>query len=170
MIRITYHGCQTLGEGRFNGRFKLVLSFLRDLKEAIEAERYWEKYLASNDTVVARTFQGLFKNTVVCSECQYPSVTFEPFMYLAVPLPAAVVLQREVVYVSPPNPWDPLGRPAATAYLLQMTQADNVHHLKTELCRVLAEDGGGPAEVPSPDQLTAVEVAGHRVLHALEDW
>ncbi len=29
----------------------------RDLKEAIEAERYWEKYLAANDTVVARTFQ-----------------------------------------------------------------------------------------------------------------
>lgn len=29
----------------------------RSLKEAIEADRYWEKYLAANDTVIARTFQ-----------------------------------------------------------------------------------------------------------------
>ena len=27
------------------------------LKEAIEADRYWEKYLASNSTVMAHTFQ-----------------------------------------------------------------------------------------------------------------
>ncbi len=68
----------------------------RHLKEAIEAERYWEKYLSTNDTVVARTFQGLFKNTVVCSVCAYPSVSFEPFMYLAVPLPNAAVIQKQV--------------------------------------------------------------------------
>jgi hypothetical protein len=27
------------------------------LKEAIEADRYWERYLASNSTVMAHTFQ-----------------------------------------------------------------------------------------------------------------
>ena len=58
--------------------------------------RYWEKYLACNDTVVARTFQGQFKNTVVCSVCNFVSVSFEPFMYLPVPLPNAHILQLQV--------------------------------------------------------------------------
>jgi hypothetical protein len=37
-----------------------ILEAARDparLKEAIEADRYWERYLASNSTVMAHTFQ-----------------------------------------------------------------------------------------------------------------
>ncbi len=113
--------------------------------------------------------QGLFKNTVVCSECQYPSVTFEPFMYLAVPLPSAVVLQIEVTFVSAAAAV--CGQPAATSYLLDMTQADNIASLKVELCRIIDEDeNGGDFAAPSVDQLTAVELCGHRVMHNLEDW
>ena len=41
----------------------------RDLKDAIEAERYWEKYLSDNDTVVARTFQVW----QICSNIQQAS-------------------------------------------------------------------------------------------------
>ena len=67
------------------------------LKEAIEADKYWEKYLSRNRTVVAHSFQGQFKNTVVCSECNHVSVSFEPFMYLSVPLPRALDRQIEVV-------------------------------------------------------------------------
>ena len=44
------------------------------LKEAIEADRYWEKYLAKNNTVVANSFQGQFKNTVICGEYGHVSV------------------------------------------------------------------------------------------------
>jgi hypothetical protein len=38
----------------------LIVEAARDparLKEAIEADRYWERYLASNSTVMAHTFQ-----------------------------------------------------------------------------------------------------------------
>jgi len=63
------------------------------LKEAIEADRYWEKYLNNNSTVMARTFQGQFKNTIICSSCSHVSVSFEPFMYLSVPLPRANEIQ-----------------------------------------------------------------------------
>ena len=66
------------------------------LKEAIEADRYWEKHIAKNNTVVARTFQGQFRNTVICSECNHVSVSFEPFMFLSVPLPRALERQLEV--------------------------------------------------------------------------
>ena len=77
----------------------LLLETARDparLKEAIEADRYWEKYLSSNSTVLAHTFQGQFKNTIICSQCAHISVSFEPFMYLSVPLPRANDLQIEV--------------------------------------------------------------------------
>ena len=40
--------------------------------------------------------QGQFKNTVKCSECGHVSVSFEPFMYLSVPLPRANDIQIEV--------------------------------------------------------------------------
>jgi hypothetical protein len=50
-------GCGRLAEAACLGTGRL--------KEAIEADRYWEKYLAANNTVVARTFQGQFKNTMV---------------------------------------------------------------------------------------------------------
>ena len=68
----------------------VILETARDpgrLKEAIEADRYWENYLSTNYTVMARTFQGQFKNTIICSQCGHISVSFEPFMYLSIPLP-----------------------------------------------------------------------------------
>merc|ERR1719260_406166 len=88
------------------------------LKEAIEADRYWEKYLAKNNTVVAHTFQGQFKNTVICSECGHVSVSFEPFMYLTVPLPRALERQVEVVAV--------VGLEPPTAHLLTLTTHSQV--------------------------------------------
>lgn len=32
------------------------------LKEAVDADRFWDKHLGTNDTVIARTFQVRFKN------------------------------------------------------------------------------------------------------------
>ena len=94
------------------------------LKEIVEADRHWEKYLSMNNSVIARTFQGQFKNTVVCQACQFVSVSFEPFMYLPVPLPNGLVRQTEVTVVSPRR------FPSARKFLLEMTQADNVGVLK----------------------------------------
>ena len=102
------------------------------LKEAIEADRYWEKYLAINDTVLARTFQGQFKSSVVCRDCNYVSVSFEPFMYLPVPLPNANIRQVHVTYIDPDSNSGPM------ALMLDMCQADNVGHLKAKLTEELA--------------------------------
>lgn len=56
-------------------------------REAKRAEDYWSDWVSKNDTIISSTFQGLFKSTVVCEECSYVSVTYEPFMYLTVPIP-----------------------------------------------------------------------------------
>ena len=108
------------------------------LKEIVEADRHWEKYLSMNNSVIARTFQGQFKNTVVCQACQFVSVSFEPFMYLPVPLPNGLVRQTEVTVVSPRR------FPSARKFLLEMTQADNVGVLKRrvseKMCGSVDED------------------------------
>ena len=33
--------------------------------------------------------QGMYKSTLVCPQCSFQSIKFDPFMYLSVPLPCA---------------------------------------------------------------------------------
>lgn len=127
------------------------------LKEAIEADRFWEKYLASNDTVVARTFQGQFKNTVVCTVCGYVSVSFEPFMYLPVPLPNAHILQLDVVYVSC-QPFQP-----PLSILVNMSPADTAATLKEKVISLLN------LSIPTSN-LSVAEVIDNHVARVVEDW
>ena len=121
------------------------------LKEAIEADRYWEKYLAKNKTVVAHSFQGQFKNTVICSVCNHVSVSFEPFMYLSVPLPRAVERQLEVVVVLDNE---------ATSHLVTLSQHDRVEDLRTALVSKLSL---------GERRLVVCEVTRHRISRQLED-
>jgi len=122
------------------------------LKEAIEADRYWEKYLAKNNTVVAHSFQGQFKNTVICGECGHVSVSFEPFMYLSVPLPRALDRQVEVVVL--------LEGGLPTTHLLTLSTHDRVVDLRTALT----------ARLDLADRkLVLAEVTRNRVSRQLED-
>lgn len=108
--------------------------------------RYWEKYLAINDTVVARTFQGQFKSSVICKTCHYVSVSFEPFMYLPVPLPNANIRQVQVTYIGQNRP---------VQLLLDMSHSDNVGHLKSKVIQDLAID--------ITAKLQIVEVLDHHI-------
>ena len=121
------------------------------LKEAIEADRYWEKYLAKNKTVVAHSFQGQFKNTVICGFCNHVSVSFEPFMYLSVPLPRAVERQVEVVVVLDSE---------VTTHLVTLSQHDRVEDLRAALVRKLSV---------GERRLVMCEVSRHRISRQLED-
>lgn len=48
----------------------------------------WENHKKRNDSIIVDLFQGQFRSTLVCPECQYISVTFDPFMYLSLPIPS----------------------------------------------------------------------------------
>lgn len=39
------------------------------------------------DSIIVDHFQGQYKSTLVCPECHHVSITFDPFMYLTVPIP-----------------------------------------------------------------------------------
>jgi ubiquitin carboxyl-terminal hydrolase 4/11 len=59
----------------------------------------WEGYKKRNDSVIVDLFQGQYKSTLICPECNKVSITFDPFMYLTLPLP--VGLWEHTVYWVP---------------------------------------------------------------------
>eukprot|EP00249_Psilotum_nudum_P021021 c27938_g1_i1 orf=647-3565(+) len=52
------------------------------------AHEYWENHKARNDSIIVDICQGQYKSTLVCPVCSKVSVTFDPFMYLSLPLPS----------------------------------------------------------------------------------
>ena len=46
----------------------------------------WENYLKRNDSVIVDNFQGQLKSSLTCAECGKESVSFNPFMFLSLPV------------------------------------------------------------------------------------
>ncbi|XP_050112341.1 ubiquitin carboxyl-terminal hydrolase 8-like isoform X3 [Malus sylvestris] len=55
------------------------------------ADEYWGNHLARNDSIIVDVCQGQYKSTLVCPVCKKVSVTFDPFMYLSLPLPSMMM-------------------------------------------------------------------------------
>ena len=47
----------------------------------------WTKHLIRNESVIVDLFHGQYKSTLVCSDCNKVSITFDPFMTLPLPIP-----------------------------------------------------------------------------------
>ncbi|XP_043715927.1 ubiquitin carboxyl-terminal hydrolase 9-like isoform X2 [Telopea speciosissima] len=54
------------------------------------ANECWEYHKARNDSIIVDICQGQYKSTLVCPVCSKVSVTFDPFMYLSLPLPSTL--------------------------------------------------------------------------------
>jgi len=54
--------------------------------DAEVAEEAWSGHLRRNSSVIVDFFHGQLKSTVTCPDCNHISVTFDPFMYLSLPL------------------------------------------------------------------------------------
>ncbi|KAL7061776.1 hypothetical protein AAHC03_01486 [Spirometra sp. Aus1] len=50
------------------------------------AKEAWENYKKRNDSFIVDLFHGMLKSTVVCPDCNYTSITFDPFASLSLPL------------------------------------------------------------------------------------
>ncbi|AEE82901.1 ubiquitin-specific protease 10 [Arabidopsis thaliana] len=60
------------------------------------AEELWNYHKARNDSVIVDVCQGQYKSTLVCPACGKISITFDPFMYLSVPLPSTLTRSMTV--------------------------------------------------------------------------
>ncbi|XP_072928069.1 ubiquitin carboxyl-terminal hydrolase 19 isoform X2 [Hemitrygon akajei] len=55
--------------------------------DEVVAEEAWERHKMRNDSFIVDLFQGQYKSKLVCPMCFKVSITFDPFLYLSVPLP-----------------------------------------------------------------------------------
>ncbi|KAM9429930.1 ubiquitin carboxyl-terminal hydrolase 19 isoform 39-T39 [Salvelinus alpinus] len=53
----------------------------------VVAEEAWQRHKMRNDSFIVDLFQGQYKSKLVCPMCSKVSITFDPFLYLPVPLP-----------------------------------------------------------------------------------
>ncbi|KAF9973528.1 ubiquitin-specific protease doa4 [Actinomortierella ambigua] len=58
------------------------------LPEWEASEIAWQRYLARGNSIVVSLFQGQYKNRLSCSKCGKTSTTYNPFMYLTLPIKA----------------------------------------------------------------------------------
>ncbi|XP_015870895.3 ubiquitin carboxyl-terminal hydrolase 8 [Ziziphus jujuba] len=63
-------------------------------------EEYWHNHIARNDSIIVDVCQGQYRSTLVCPVCNKVSVTFDPFMYLSLPLPSTSVRTMSLTVIS----------------------------------------------------------------------
>ncbi|XP_018369641.1 PREDICTED: uncharacterized protein LOC108765425 isoform X1 [Trachymyrmex cornetzi] len=125
-------------------------------QDELEADKHWAKHLRSNRSIIVDTFQGQFKSMVVCSVCNHISVTYEPFMYLSVPLPHAMERQLNVTYV-PANGDQPM------RCVISLNKQSRIGKLKEELLKTLGK------EDISVTNIALAEVLENHIAKILDD-
>ena len=118
-------------------------------KELVElARKSWQGYISRNDSAIVDLFQGQYKSTLVCPECQkvskarlviviapqvfQVSITFDPFMYLTLPLPIKKKWRHAICFV----PWDnsrPHLRVCPVTMLLPWKNTDMIKQIPIEM-------------------------------------
>ncbi|KAI7902187.1 uncharacterized protein BX663DRAFT_455790 [Cokeromyces recurvatus] len=119
------------------------------MEDAEIAKQSWDYHRARNDSIIVDLFQGQFKSRLVCSECSNVSVTFDPFMYLSLPLPIKKKSKITVVYV----PYDPSQR--LQRVVVTLNKEASIAHLQKELAKMMS--------VEDPNSLLVVELFSHKI-------
>ncbi|XP_062181990.1 ubiquitin carboxyl-terminal hydrolase 5-like isoform X2 [Phragmites australis] len=119
------------------------------------ADEYWANHIARNNSIIVDVCQGQYKSTLVCPVCGKVSVTFDPFMYLSLPLQFASTRSMSVVVFScdgsaPPTPF-------------------TVSLPKQGRCRDLFQALSNACSLRNGERLLIAEIRNHRIYRFLED-
>ncbi|KAJ7464605.1 hypothetical protein FB451DRAFT_1094421 [Mycena latifolia] len=125
-----------------------------DLELVQLAQKSWDGYMLRNDSVIVDLFQGQYQSTLVCPECQKVSITFDPFMYLTLPLPVQKKWKHSIFYV----PWD-IEKPHVKVPV-EIGRDASFKDLRQLLGRWM----GAP-----PDNLLTLEIFSHKFYKNLDD-
>ncbi|CEL62916.1 ubiquitin carboxyl-terminal hydrolase 4/11/15 [Rhizoctonia solani AG-1 IB] len=123
--------------------------------EKVVAKETWEGYKKRNDSIIVDLFQGMYKSTLVCPECEKISITFDPFMYLTLPLPVTKTWRHIIHWV----PWDTKKRTLAIE--IEVPKDSSYGYLK----KLFAKWFGVEA-----DNLLAAEVWSHKFYKFYDDY
>ncbi|ORY94916.1 hypothetical protein BCR43DRAFT_442396 [Syncephalastrum racemosum] len=127
-----------------------------DMADQEIAERSWSYHKARNDSIIVDLFQGQFKSRLTCNECGKISVTFDPFMYLSLPLPIKKKTKTTVIYI----PYNPSERPQQM--IVTLKKDASIAHLKKEVARL--------TNVQDPSTLMVTEVFSDKIYKIFMDY
>lgn len=68
--------------------------------DAVVAKEAWDLHKTRNDSHIVDLFHGQLKSTVTCPTCNHISVTFDPFMFLTLPIPNKKVRLTTLTVIS----------------------------------------------------------------------
>ncbi|KAF7664762.1 hypothetical protein LDENG_00165470 [Lucifuga dentata] len=71
--------------------------------DEVVAEEAWQRHKMRNDSFIVDLFQGQFKSKLVCPTCSKVSITFDPFLYLPVPLPQKQKVLTVIYFAKEPH-------------------------------------------------------------------
>ncbi|TVU25493.1 hypothetical protein EJB05_27992 [Eragrostis curvula] len=119
------------------------------------ADEYWANHIARNNSIIVDVCQGQYKSTLVCPVCAKVSVTFDPFMYLSLPLQFASNRSMTVVVFScdgsaPPTPF-------------------TVSVPKQGRCRDLLQALSNACSLRNGEKLLIAEIRNHKIYQFLDD-
>ncbi|KAK9986505.1 hypothetical protein SO802_031456 [Lithocarpus litseifolius] len=127
---------------------------LEDRPDEEAAEEYWKNHLARNDSIIVDSCQGQFRSTLICPLCKKVSVTFDPFMYLSLPLPSTVMRTMTLTVMSAD------GTTLPSTYTITVPDCGNL----TDLIVALS----AACSLRDDETLLVAEVYMNRVLNWLE--
>lgn len=119
------------------------------------ADEYWRNHLARNDSIIVDVCQGQYRSTLVCPVCRKVSVTFDPFMYLSLPLPSTSMRTMTLTIVKADGTDKPL--PFTVTVPKNGKLEDLTQALKTA-CSLKADE-----------TLLVAEIYNNRIIHFLKD-
>ncbi|CAN6362928.1 unnamed protein product [Urochloa humidicola] len=119
------------------------------------ADEYWANHIARNNSIIVDVCQGQYKSTLVCPVCGKVSVTFDPFMYLSLPLQFASTRSITAVVFSCDGSVPPT----------QFT----VNVPKQGRCRDLLQALGNACSLKDGEKLLIAEIRHHKIYRFLDD-
>uniref|UniRef100_A0A0E0AFZ4 USP domain-containing protein n=1 Tax=Oryza glumipatula TaxID=40148 RepID=A0A0E0AFZ4_9ORYZ len=119
------------------------------------ADEYWSNHLARNDSVIVDTYHGQYKSTLTCPTCSKTSVTFDPFMYLSLPVPSTAKRTMTVTVFSTDGSIEPI------SYDVTVPQFGSLNDLVQAL--------SSACSLGDDEILLITEVYNNRILRYLEE-
>ncbi|WCJ28722.1 Ubiquitin carboxyl-terminal hydrolase 5 [Euphorbia peplus] len=119
------------------------------------ADEYWANHIARNDSIIVDVCQGQYKSTLVCPVCNKVSVTFDPFMYLSLPLQSTTTRSFTVTIFTSDGSIPPF--PCVVTVPKQGRYRDLIHALSNS------------CSLKNNEELKLAEVQNHIVQRFLED-
>jgi ubiquitin carboxyl-terminal hydrolase 4/11/15 len=52
------------------------------------SSKWWKNHIRRENSIIVDLFHGQYKSKITCPECKRISITYDPFMYLGIPIPS----------------------------------------------------------------------------------